>query len=99
MQIRNEAFAGLRAGAKRLKLFPAAVPGPGYLKALREVLPRDAGIWAVGGIDAANAVDWLAAGAEGVALGGALFRPGITADEVASKACEFITKLSRNGSD
>ena len=91
----SEAFAGLRAGAKRLKLFPAAAQGTSYLKALREVLPRDAGIWAVGGVDAGNAREWLAAGVKGVALGSALFRPGITAEEAASKASAFVS-LVRN---
>jgi 2-dehydro-3-deoxyphosphogalactonate aldolase len=59
----TEAFAALRAGARRLKLFPAAVQGVGYLKAVREVLPGDVGVWAVGGVDVANAADWLGAGA------------------------------------
>lgn len=88
----SEAFAALRAGARRLKLFPAAVQGTGYLTAVREVLPRDVGVWAVGGIDAGNAAGWRDAGAEGVAIGGALFRPGITVAEVASKSRKFVAE-------
>jgi 2-dehydro-3-deoxyphosphogalactonate aldolase len=85
----SEAFTALRAGARRLKLFPAAVQGTGYLKAIREVLPRDVGVWAVGGVDTANARDWLNAGAEGVALGGALYRPGTTTAEITARAGSF----------
>src|SRR5579863_227015 len=85
----SEAFAALRAGARRLKLFPAGAQGTGYLKAVREVLPRDVGVWAVGGVDAANSAGWRDAGAEGVAIGGALFRPGTTAAEITLNANAF----------
>ena len=82
----TEAFAAIAAGARRLKLFPASAMGPDYLKAIREVLPAGIGVWAVGGVTAGNARSWLAAGAEGVALGGALYRPGDSAATVAAKA-------------
>jgi len=89
----TEAFVALRAGALRLKLFPAASQGIGHMKAVRDVLPREVGVWAVGGIDAGNAADWLAAGAEGVALGGALYRPGATPAEVSARAQALIAGL------
>ena len=89
----SEAFAALGAGAKRLKLFPAFARGPTYLKAVREVLPAGAGIWAVGGVDTDSIGDWLTAGDEGVALGGALYRRGAGPAEVRSKANEIIASL------
>jgi 2-dehydro-3-deoxyphosphogalactonate aldolase len=82
----SEAFVALAAGARRLKLFPAAAQGTAYLKAIREVLPTGTGIWAVGGVSADNLGEWLDAGAEGVALGSALFRPGDTVSVVGLKA-------------
>lgn len=90
----SEAFAALGAGARRLKLFPAFSAGPAHLMALREVLPEGTGIWAVGGVDAANARDWLDAGAEGVALGSALYRPGLQPAEVGRRACALVDALN-----
>lgn len=89
----SEALAAVEAGARRLKLFPASSARPGFVNAVRDVLPADVGIWAVGGVDAANARDWLAAGAEGVALGGALYRPGIDLAEIGRRARALIAAL------
>jgi 2-dehydro-3-deoxyphosphogalactonate aldolase len=90
----SEAFAAIGGGARRLKLFPAFSAGPAHLKAIREVLPSDCRIWAVGGVDAANACDWLDAGAEGVALGGALYRPGLDPAEVGRRAAALIAAIN-----
>ena len=86
----SEAFQAIAAGARRLKLFPAASLGPAYLKAIREVLPRDARVWAVGGTGPENLAEWLAGGAEGIGVGGALYRPGDTAADVAAKARALV---------
>ena len=91
----SEAFAAIAAGASRLKLFPASSFGPAYLRALREVLPADIGVWAVGGVDAANLAEWIGAGAEGVALGGSLYRPGTSAADVAAKAMRVVAAWNK----
>jgi 2-dehydro-3-deoxyphosphogalactonate aldolase len=93
----GEAFAALAAGARRVKLFPASSVPPSHLKALKEVLPRSAGIWAVGGIDPANAAQWIEAGAEGVAVGGSVYRPGDHASAVTRRA-EALLSAMRAGS-
>ncbi|HEU4651225.1 MAG TPA: 2-dehydro-3-deoxy-6-phosphogalactonate aldolase [Croceibacterium sp.] len=90
----SEAFAAIAAGARKLKLFPASAHGPRYLAALREVLPADVATWAVGGVDAGNAREWLDAGAEGVALGGALYRPGRSAAAVREAAAHAIAAIA-----
>lgn len=90
----TEALAALAAGARRLKLFPAGSLGIGHLRAVREILPAGTGIWAVGGVDAANAAAWIAAGAEGVAAGSGLYRPGRSADEVGRIARELVAALT-----
>jgi len=90
----SEAFAAVEAGARRLKLFPALSAGPPHLKAVREVLPPDSGIWAVGGVDVTNAREWLDAGAEGVALGGALYRPGLEPAEIRRRAQALVAALN-----
>lgn len=89
----TEAFAAIQAGARRIKLFPAGALGPGYLKALLDVLPKDIGTWAVGGVDAGNAREWLATGAEGVAVGGSVYKPGESAQVVAEKARQLVAAL------
>lgn len=55
-------------GATGVKLFPAGPLGPAYLKTIRGPL-SDVPIYAVGGIDAENAADFLAAGAVGIGVG------------------------------
>ncbi|WP_423140774.1 2-dehydro-3-deoxy-6-phosphogalactonate aldolase [Parablastomonas sp. CN1-191] len=86
----TEAFAAVAAGATRLKLFPAGPLGPNYVKTLREVLPESSRIWAVGGTDAASLPGWLAAGAEGIGVGGALFRPAMEFDEIARRSADLV---------
>ena len=87
----SEAFAAIKAGARRIKLFPAARLGTSYVKAVKDVLPRDVGVWAVGGTDAATIGEWLNAGCEGIGVGGALYRPGDSADQVGEKARQLVT--------
>jgi 2-dehydro-3-deoxyphosphogalactonate aldolase len=55
-------------------------------RAVREVLPVDVRVWAAGGTAAEDLREWLAAGAEGVGVGGALCRPGDSAAIVSEKA-------------
>lgn len=89
----GEAILAVAAGAHKLKLFPADSLGPSHLKAVAAVLPRDVKIWAVGGVNQGNAAHWLAAGAQGVALGGALYRPGMSPREVRDRAEQIIAAL------
>lgn len=86
----TEAFAALRAGATGLKLFPASLLGPAGLKALRAVLPPDCPVYAVGGVGAADFAVWRAAGATGFGLGTALYAPGMTVAEVATRARQAV---------
>lgn len=87
----TEAFAALESGARHLKLFPAHSFGPDHLKAVKDVLPQSAGIWAVGGVEIANLGTWLKAGAQGVAVGGAIYKPGDGAEEIAPRAAALVT--------
>lgn len=86
----TEAFAALKAGAQVLKLFPSEIAGPAGLKALRAVLPVDQRLYAVGGVTPDNLGAWHAAGASGFGIGGALFKPGMTASDVGERARAFV---------
>lgn len=89
----TEAFAMLEAGADAIKLFPAEGSNPAALRGLRAVLPPGALVLPVGGIDAGNMGPWLAAGAAGFGIGSAIYKPGDTADRVATKAAALIAGL------
>lgn len=86
----SECFAAYTAGADALKLFPAFQIGPAGLAALRTVLPRDCALYPVGGVAPAQFGAWLAAGADGFGLGGALYRPGDTVEAVARNAVRIV---------
>jgi 2-dehydro-3-deoxyphosphogalactonate aldolase len=86
----TEACGAIAAGARHIKLFPGASTGPAHLRALREVLPADARLWAVGGAGAANLREWIAAGATGIGVGSSLFTPGTSTATVAARARELV---------
>jgi 2-dehydro-3-deoxyphosphogalactonate aldolase len=86
----TEAFAALEAGATGLKLFPADGASPAYLKAQCAVLPKDVPLLAVGGVTPENLGQWMAAGAHGAGLGSALYKPGLTAQQVGERARAFV---------
>jgi 2-dehydro-3-deoxyphosphogalactonate aldolase len=89
----TESFAALAAGARILKLFPAASYGAGHLKALGAVLPPDAVLLPVGGVGPAQMAEWWAAGARGFGLGSDLYRPGMIAAEVGQRAAAAVAAM------
>ena len=91
----SEAFAALGAGATALKLFPAEAASPAVLKAFGAVVPAGTRLLPVGGIAPETMAPWLAAGAAGFGLGSALYRPGLSANEVGDRARAFIAALRR----
>lgn len=86
----SEGFAAVKAGARLLKVFPAASVGTGFFRQLPAVLPRDCRLLAVGGVDLGNAREFLTAGATAVGLGAALFRPEMDAGELSQRAMQFV---------
>lgn len=86
----SEGFAAVAAGAKTLKLFPAATGGIDHLKAMLAVLPKSVPVYAVGGVGAANMREWKQAGAAGFGLGSELFKPDFTDEEIATRAAKCV---------
>jgi 2-dehydro-3-deoxyphosphogalactonate aldolase len=86
----TEAFAALKAGADALKLFPAELVAPNVVKALLAVLPKGTRLIPVGGISPQTMEPYRAAGAKGFGLGSALYTPGLTTTEVATRAKAFV---------
>lgn len=89
----SEAFAALKAGAHALKLFPAEAASPTVVKAQRAVLPPNAPLLVVGGVTPDRMGAYLDAGADGFGLGGALYKPGQSPEEVAAAARAFVSAL------
>ncbi|HAB25545.1 MAG: 2-dehydro-3-deoxy-6-phosphogalactonate aldolase [Pantoea sp.] len=86
----SEAFNALEAGAQALKIFPSSAFGPGYIKALKAVLPDDVPVLAVGGVTPENLAQWLEAGCAGAGLGSDLYRAGQPVERTAQQAAAFI---------
>jgi 2-dehydro-3-deoxyphosphogalactonate aldolase len=85
----SEAFGALQAGANGLKLFPAEMISPAVVKAMRAVLPPEVKLLPVGGINAADMAVWRKAGVSGFGIGSALYKPGMTAEQVKERAQGF----------
>jgi 2-dehydro-3-deoxyphosphogalactonate aldolase len=90
----TEALQAIASGATDLKLFPASTYGVAHVQALRAVLPATIRIFAVGGIDDRNAASWLSNGVDGVGLGGSLYKPGMTAQDVAGRAAAIAASIA-----
>lgn len=94
----TEIQSGLDLGAAAVKLFPASTLGPGFIRAVRDPFPG-ARIIPVGGVTAATAADFFAAGAFGVGVGGPLIgdAAGVGGDleALAARARVFLDAVGR----
>ena len=91
----SEILAAWREGASAVKVFPAGVLGPGYIRDVRGPL---AGIPLVptGGVTADNAAEYIAAGAAAVGVGGWLTGSGDPAT-IAARAGSLLAALTTVG--
>lgn len=85
----TEAFAAISAGAHALKAFPGELLTPSVVKAWKAVLPPDIPLIPVGGVTPDKLGPYLSAGAAGFGLGSALYKPGMSAQEVGKRANAF----------
>ncbi|MFC7440309.1 bifunctional 4-hydroxy-2-oxoglutarate aldolase/2-dehydro-3-deoxy-phosphogluconate aldolase [Laceyella putida] len=90
----TEMVTAFENGADAVKVFPANVLGPAYIKAVRDPLPQIPMI-PTGGVTLDNIVDYFRAGAMAVGLGGALVRKTTKVDspyleELKGKAASFV---------
>lgn len=87
----TECFSALDWGADGLKLFPASALGYSGVSAVRAVLPDTIELFAVGGVASDNLQHWSDAGIDGFGIGGSLYKPGSTAEEVSQRAQELVS--------
>ena len=90
----TEAMTAYQAGARYLKLFPAATYGPEHIKGASAVLPTDCKVLAVGGVGADSAAAWLCAGVDGFGVGSELYKPGDRAEQVYQRGLAVVTALN-----
>jgi 2-dehydro-3-deoxyphosphogalactonate aldolase len=86
----TDAFRAIKAGATGLKFFPAEVLGPKGIKAMKAVLPPEMPVYAVGGANPDNFSEYFAAGCTGFGLGTYIYKPGMTAADVAARAATAV---------
>ena len=92
----TEVIAALDLGALAVKIFPAKLHGPSYLKELRAPLPT-APLLAVGGVDVTSAPEYLRAGALAVGLGSPLLGDagsGGSQAALAARAGQFLKAVA-----
>lgn len=91
----TEALLAARSGASSLKFFPASVLGAGGIAAIRAVLPAGVMIAAVGGVSDQNFAEYIKGGVTAFGLGSSLYKPGISAADVAARAELTIAAYDR----
>lgn len=88
----TEVMRAVEAGAAAVKIFPASLVGPGYLKDLRGPFPHTAFVPS-GGLHADNASEWMAAGALAVTAGSSVVSAAAVEagewDAISARAAEF----------
>ncbi|WP_339706612.1 bifunctional 4-hydroxy-2-oxoglutarate aldolase/2-dehydro-3-deoxy-phosphogluconate aldolase [uncultured Kriegella sp.] len=91
----TEVCVAVENGADIVKLFPAGTMGFDYFKAIRGPLSNTK-FFVVGGIDLANARDWMAAGASGLGIGSVLTKSGTATEDVEAirhTAQQFVERI------
>lgn len=93
----TEILEAWEAGADAVKIFPADVGGPAYLKAIKGPLPQ-VKLVPTGGVTLENAGEFITAGAEMIAAGGNLAPPKEMAagkfDEIIRRARKFVEAVA-----
>ena len=90
----TEIITAMEAGADIIKIFPAEMFGPAYIKALRAPLPQ-APLMPTGGVTVENLPEWFANGALAVGIGSSLSGPGAKGDyaAVTARARAFVERM------
>jgi 2-dehydro-3-deoxyphosphogluconate aldolase/(4S)-4-hydroxy-2-oxoglutarate aldolase len=94
----TEAWAAVQQGASVVKLFPASIGGPSYLKAVRDPFPHIPFL-AVGGVGLDELDGYLAVGAVGVGVGSPLVgdaASGGDLDTLRGRARAYVAAAERH---
>lgn len=92
----TEVVQATTGGAAAVKLFPASLGGPDYLRALRDPFPQVPFV-PVGGVDAAGARDYLCRGAIAVGVGSPLLGDAVRGGDLAAlrdRVADFLSSVA-----
>ncbi|MFI6761814.1 bifunctional 4-hydroxy-2-oxoglutarate aldolase/2-dehydro-3-deoxy-phosphogluconate aldolase [Micromonospora sp. NPDC050417] len=92
----TEVVQATTAGAAAIKLFPASIGGPEYLRALRDPFPRTPFV-PVGGVDAASARSYLERGATAVGVGSPLLGDAVRGGDLGAlrkRVADFLVAVA-----
>jgi 2-dehydro-3-deoxyphosphogluconate aldolase/(4S)-4-hydroxy-2-oxoglutarate aldolase len=94
----TEVFQAYSLGSDVVKIFPGSLAGPSYVKALKGPFPYIP-MMPTGGVNAANAADWFAAGVVAVGAGSELCPPELAKqgkfDEISQRAADFVKVIAQ----
>lgn len=88
----SEIYRAWEAGAAAVKVFPASVAGPAYLKEVGAPL-RQVRLLPTGGVTVENMESYFMAGAAGVGMGSALFRKDLIANKDLSRLKQHFEQV------
>jgi len=95
----TEVFQAYSLGTDVVKIFPGSLGGPSYVKALKGPFPYIP-MMPTGGVNAANAAEWFAAGVVAVGAGSELCPPQLAKDgkfeEISRKAADFVKVIQES---
>ncbi len=86
----TEALLAWKSGASALKVFPAGIPGPTGIAAMRAILPPEAPVGAVGGVSETNMAEFAAKGVRVFGMASNLYRPGDDVRTLREKAQRIL---------
>ena len=93
----TEMLTAWESGADMIKLFPASIGGPSFIKVVRAPLPQ-VEIIPVGGVNLDTAADFIRSGAVALGVGSDLINQSLlesgNMDELTRRAAAFIGKVS-----
>ena len=94
----TEMLTAWEAGASMIKLFPADVGGPAYIKAVRAPLPQ-LEIVPVGGVNLDTAADFIRSGAAVLGVGSSLINQKLldsgNMEELRRRAAAFVAEVAK----
>lgn len=94
----TEILTAWEAGADIVKVFPASIGGPDYIKALKAPLPQ-VRLAAVGGVNIQNTADFFRSGVDVVGIGGELVNPQLLKagnfEEISQRARNFCLEVEK----
>lgn len=92
----TEVFRAYNLGVDVVKIFPGSLGGPSYVKALKGPFPYIP-MMPTGGVNAANAADWFAAGVVAVGAGSESCPPQLAKEgrfsEISQNAADFVKTI------